>query len=196
VTRGFLDEDDLKDAVRFHVMTLVICSIGSTKSMENWHNGKKYEKTQWESSLCLQNHHRFYKIICEFFLNSWLKYWIAAPPKKNINSMKWRIDIMERNMKKKKHWESCLCLQNHHRFYKTICMFFLNSWPKDRIVPQKRKRNIDSQQKQILPWETSAVFPRQQTNFTATKIAEADDPPMRMEVVILCLHKCSITKKV
>jgi hypothetical protein len=35
VTRGFLDEDDLKDAVRFHVMTLVICSIGSTKSMEN-----------------------------------------------------------------------------------------------------------------------------------------------------------------
>jgi hypothetical protein len=44
VTRGFLDEDDLEDVVRFHVMILVICSTGSIKASEIQHNGKKYEK--------------------------------------------------------------------------------------------------------------------------------------------------------
>lgn len=44
VTRGFLDEDDLEDAVRFHVMIFVICSTGSTKPSEIQHKEKKYKK--------------------------------------------------------------------------------------------------------------------------------------------------------
>lgn len=41
---GFLDEDDLEDAVRFHVMTFVTCSTGSTKALENLHNGQRRQE--------------------------------------------------------------------------------------------------------------------------------------------------------
>lgn len=42
IASGFLDEDDLEDAVLFHVMTFVTCSAGSTILEKT----KWYEKTE------------------------------------------------------------------------------------------------------------------------------------------------------
>lgn len=47
---GFLDEDDLEDVVRFHVMTFVTCRTGSTQKMEIYVKARKAVESLYRKS--------------------------------------------------------------------------------------------------------------------------------------------------